>query len=521
MSPNMIAPLLKKQMIESQTPNGKCYLRLICVLPSFPACDPALLEEVIVHMTLSLRSNPKGLDVLHSLWNAEKILLDEKDSAIGIEDHELNLTTDSPVPLWFIESIMSAPFRFGFEDRGGVMHVTYYLKDTTDCQDSGSEIETELGFASRFILQMMCNQGRHIGATIDLDDIFCEMQEEIAQGDFEPSESYFCETPTNMPPTPSFPIEHNIHTGLYDPDPIKRETQSRLEDVFNRMEGGRSTTPDKQRESKDHTTELLERMMRMEEKMNSVLSINKEQTVTPDDSSSNIGRYEKKFMKPGTVVGSQHVYNHTRGGTMLAIKEENLPLDITKDVAVGFVKTKDMRVKEIKQLTKIAPINGLANPFKSSRLNMLMHFHTAVHNVMPKTNNDGYIKMMNYLLKYKPKCASEEFAFQLIIRTFDMNELVVVANPFKLPFIEVGMQITDSTLVKCFTLLENEYRALWFDQLKHLHIPAFHDEFSEFSTNDFSKRRSESQSQSSSKSSKQNGYYSKTRGGRSVMSIYR
>jgi len=515
---------MKKQMIESQTPNGRCYLRLMCVLPSFRSSDPGTIEEAIVSMTLALGPNPKGLDVLHYLWNAEKILNDEVDSAIGLDQPELN--DSSPVPISFIEKIMCAPYRFGFEDRGGVMHITYYLKDVVEIQDSDTEIETELGFASRYILQMMCNQGRHIGATEALDNIFDNFLEDEDEESFEDhsmiqNNQYFQTAPQpKVPVTPSYPIEHDMGTGLYDRDPVKRETQSRLEDVFNRMEQQKTKTPDPLKKSQD--SELLERLMRMEERMNSVLSMKNTENVMPDDSSSNIGRYTKKFLSNGTVLSDNRIYEHAKGGTILAIREEGISLNVTKDVAVGFVRTTDMRKKENEQLKRIAPINGLANPFKSSRLNLLMHFHTAVENVMPSISNNSYLKMMQHIVNYKPKCASEEFAYQLIVRSFDMQNLVVLSNPFRLPFIEVGMQVTDSTLVKCFTLLRSEYKMLWFNEMKHLVIPKFHDEFMLHSANSYSKSsRSHQDSGTQKRASKERGSFTRSRGDRSTLSILR
>jgi len=510
-------PLIKKQLIESQTPNGKCYLRLLCVLPSFNSIDANQLEDVIINMTTTLGSNPKGIDVMYALRDAEEFLKADSDSGIGfnVTPQRVDGARVDVISGEFIESVMRAPYRFGFEDRGGVMHVTYYLFDK-EIQDSSTEIETEMGFASRYILQMMCNQGRHIGATIE--DIFDQFLEDDDEDGQEITEEYFRNSShPPVPITPSFPVEHNTLTGLYDKDPEKRETQSKVEDIYNRIESQRSK---QQTSTSNEDSEMMKRLLRMEEKINSVLSMREENSLRPDDSSSNIGRYTKNYMKEGTVTNENQIYNHTRGGTMLAIKEEGLPLDVTKDVAIGYIKTKDIREKEVKQLKKIAPINGLANPFKSQRLNMLAHFHTAIQNVSPNVQDPSYLRMMSYMVKYMPKCASEEFAYQLIVRTFDMKELVVLSNPFKLPFIEVGMQITDSTLVKCFTLLKNEYKTLWFNEMKHLHVPSFHSEFSQFSNNEYSNETRKSNDQShNSRKHKEKGSFVRSRTGRSTLSI--
>jgi len=209
--------------------------------------------------------------------------------------------------------------------------------------------------------------------------------------------------------------------------------------------------------------------------MNTESESDVESTVLPFDSGSNIGRYSKQFVKPGPI------YNVRRAMTSLEPVEEVPSLRRNFDVVQGFLKTEDMQKREKKAMDKVYTINGLASPFKNSRLNFLIHFHTALSTcgVNPKTEPGEAFEMIATM---RPQNPTEELIKQCMIRTFDFEEANVIANPFDLPFIEVGMLISESMLVKCLTLLQSEYRTLWFNSMKCLTVPTFHDEFSTFST---------------------------------------
>jgi len=461
------SPLIKTLMIDSQAMDGKCYLRLIPLIREFKSITSAMLEDLITQMSLALGQNPLGVDVLKSLWLADCTASGEVDSglSLGIDD--------VTIPVSFIEHLMSSPVRFGFEENGGVIHVTYYLF-TYDDADSGddSPIQTEFGWASRFIIQQMCNTGRRIGGDPELDDLFGSLLE-VPQAEMHYNQ------------------QRSQDPRLYSSNIEVQQAQSNVEDVYNRIERNHNRRSQASPQiTEDENRELKERIQRMEERMQSVLSV-RQQTVLPDDSSSNSGRYQKRFMPNGysaepmeqvdegfedeTEIGDvQPVYVMSKGQTVLSISNNVQRPVIVRNIAVGYKKTNEMVKTENQVLGTIHPINGLANPFKSNRLNLLAHFHTAISNVLPRFQDEDYIRMMWHMSKYKATTPSEELAYQIVTKTFNLNENVVVANPFKLPFISVGMQVDDPTIVKCFRMLKNEYEALWFEEMKHLWVPDFH-----------------------------------------------
>lgn len=507
-------PMIKKLMIESQSGNGRCYLRLVPLIRSFHEISAPDLEDIIIEMIRILGPNPVGMNVFKALYLADCTARGEIDSGLSLE------LDDVTIPTSFIEHVMESPIRFGFEELGGVLHVTYYLL-SPDPNDSGddSPIQSEFGWASRFVIQQMCNSDRRIGADDELDDLFGSI--------------------LKVPQNENIYHESNYkNPKLYSSDQEVRETQSRVEDIYNRMEQKSSRQMFTDKENQD----LRERLMRMEEKMQSLLTV-KEQSVLPDDSSSNIGRYKKQFLPNGYSAGTQMpvmeeeeeesmgrdvqpVYVMSKGRTVLGVGDTITRPAFVKDVTVGFRKTNDMVKLENQVLSTIHPINGLATPFKSNRLNMLIHFHTAISNVLPKIGQSDYIRMMWYMNKYKATTPSEELAYQVVSKTFNLSEGVVIANPYKLPFIEIGMQVNDPTIVKCFTMLRNEYEQLWFEEMKHLWVPDFHSSFHQFTegklTGNNQRSRIIEEDQPSSRSrSNRNGHYERKRskGSSSILSL--
>jgi hypothetical protein len=232
--------------------------------------------------------------------------------------------------------------------------------------------------------------------------------------------------------------------------------------------------------SLEDRTNLLETALKelLKGKMNASESGNDsecEGTVMPLDSSSQIGRYKKTFMRAGTV------YNVGKGGTKLDRVREEFEPSIVTDVVQGFVRTEGMEKSERESVDQVYSINGLAAPFKNSRLNFLIHFHTALSESQVDSKSDP-MEAMEHIGELKPRNPTEELMKQVVLRTFDFDRMVIVANPFQLPFIEIGMLLSDSCLAKCFEFLRSEYRTLWFQELKCLHVPPFHKEFRQLST---------------------------------------
>jgi hypothetical protein len=202
-----------------------------------------------------------------------------------------------------------------------------------------------------------------------------------------------------------------------------------------------------------------------------------ESTILPIDSSTQLGRYGKAFMRQGPV------YNVRKGSTTLEPVNEVARLQTRNgvDVVKGFITTESMAKAERESIDKVYTINGLACPFKNPRLNFLCHFHTALGScgLDPKSEP---VDALDHIGSMKPLNPTEELIKQCVVRTFDFDEMTIISNPFVLPFLEIGMLISESSLAKCLSLLRSEYKTLWFQEMKCLKVPAFHDEFSDLSS---------------------------------------
>jgi len=197
-------------------------------------------------------------------------------------------------------------------------------------------------------------------------------------------------------------------------------------------------------------------------------------TIMPNDSSSVIERYQRHFIDRAS-------YNMRANRTELEPLSKRDQSPEYKDVVCGFMRTASMVVKEEEQKDRVYMINGLAAPFKDSRLNFLCHFHTALQECSFDPKMDP-IDALQEIGESRPLNPTGELMRQVIQRTFDFSDMVVVANPFRIPFIEVGMNLTDTVVMKSLDLTLAEYKTAWFQEVKCLKMPPFHDEYTAYTT---------------------------------------
>lgn len=432
--------MMKTKLIESQCENGYCYLRLLAMLPTFRKCRASAIENAIRTMRIALGAFPEGISVLTQL-NLVNIAIKENLMDLELEDRKLVDTVG------FLRELKESPVCFEWIEKGGYYHVGKAQYDPCSC----NEIMCSHGFSARFLMCVMVKPGLRIGGTIDLGALFADVA-----GEDEPA-------PETLQPLPNkgnaIPIWHDqSYYAQQDPD------------------------------DKSNTIERLNKQIQD-------LMAKESETILPSDSSSHVSRYDRKFMGDGTVFSKrsrpedqvihepqpsanddkQTIYNVSKkSGTVIGFQQEVSRPVVIKDVVRGFVKTEGMAKKEAESNKKIAPINGLANPFKSHRLNLLCHFHTAVDSVLTGSGEMTYYDALSDLAQLKAVTPSQELSHQIVVRTFDMKSSVVMANPFKLPFIEIGMAMSDDCLNKCFKMLNMEYQMLWFEEMKSLKVPSFH-----------------------------------------------
>lgn len=201
-------------------------------------------------------------------------------------------------------------------------------------------------------------------------------------------------------------------------------------------------------------------------------------TLGPEDTSSNADRYVnmRSFWKPD--------YNNV--SNVLPSREE---LDIETLTTVkpfdgnsyegrvvrGFPKDRPMRFRELKINASIKEIHGLPIVFTNERLNFLMHLHKPLLS-MSKSSQYPPSDLIQCLYKRTKRSATtsqEELLKQVILITLDFEEMVVAANPFSLPILEVGMQISEWSVFQSFSQLYREYEMVWFEVFKDASIPNF------------------------------------------------
>jgi len=502
----------KKEALVDVTSKFKnfCYLALVRVLPGFESSEYERFQDAFLAFKHGLGEEPSGDDVLVNLCVLERVLQGELDISLLSSD-ELSLTqgvkaySESEVHLKTLAKMLESEYRFQFEDKSGRLHVTYMAK--CHCK----EILCDHGWSPRFILQIITREGQTVGAAhINMSELFISSSEadRVDNSQQHTPLSAFVDKTRDYPAQPKHNVAMNTFMqsekeleGSYRKGvPVEPLSVKRRQSQSSRSETPRASDMRKQvsddlvsmlGDQLNSRTEALENALAalLEERNMKVGSTPRsevvteesesdvESTILPSDSSTQLNRYKKSFMREGPV------YNVRKSSTVLEPVNEISALTTTPkiDVVRGFQMTESMARMDRESVDKVYTINGLACPFKNPRLNFLVHFHTALGSCGIDSKHDP-IDALDHIGTMKPQNPTEELIKQCIVRTFDFDEMCVISNPFRLPFIEIGMLVSESMLSKCLSILRSEYRALWFQEMKCLKVPSFHDEFSEFST---------------------------------------
>jgi hypothetical protein len=516
----------KKLLIESQSSNGRCYLRLLSSLPSYRTCTPKILESVIIDLSTRLGQNPESKEILPYLVAAELMMRNEHEElnwdfierTLFMQDQFMK---DSSSLMKYL--MRDNTSRFGFEEIGGVYHIGHYIVN-----DPCDSIMCDHGWAPRFIMAALTRDGARIGATIDIDQLFID----VLSGNDEAADIEDYRSCITVQQSRIKELEQkldNTNNALEREFTRKNDDGSEEKVINSRLNLHKTPTieqylttneTDIEKIINDKIISIFEGMRPQPLSSRSELGLakGKAESLLPDDSSSQLERYNRSYMPEGTV------YDITGKGTQLAIAHKIELPKITEEqeevnVVQGFIKTETHRRLEKESLSKLAPINGLANPFKSSRLNLLCHFHTALQTIDTGLGVETNYDRVKWLNDYEAKNPSQELAYQMIVRTFCFRTGSIIANPFKFPYIEVGMLISDDCLYKSFDLMRSEYKTLWFDEMKSLAVPSFHDDYRGF--RDYRKQKKaqphpKNYTPSSSRQSILNG---KSKGTKSILSV--
>jgi len=469
----------KMVMLNNRAVEGKCYLKFLIMLPIFDRVKIEVLEKALDYMEEDTGPYPVGKDLIVRLATLN-IMVESGRLMDGANIGEPDFNPE------IFNQMMKNNHRFKISYAGDVMHVDsyYYEYDNPENRDEDhgrSSVSLE-GFSSRAMISLLGASNKLVGGSvIDLESLF---------GVEDSNESDYTMTPEQLEvskPTVSLINEiNNYQATMKDTEPEMTDEASTIDSSISQtiidqheMIYRLKTQLSLQDKKYEKTKDALKKFMMNSGQSQSPITgyTGKTSTVVANDSISNVGRnFEKRKLSNGTIFT---VSQNQR------IKEEDLieidDLQPSKQVIVGYRKTISMQEKERAVNQRVKPINGLSSPFKDNRLNLLMHFHTAVETNMPIDDTQGYSQSLQRIMRHKSKSPSEELAKQIIDTTFNFEELTIVANPFRLPFIEVGMILSDNCLVTCFTLLKSEFETLWFSSMKSLMVPSFHKKFWSYS----------------------------------------
>jgi hypothetical protein len=388
--------------------------------------------------------------------------------------------------------------RFDYSEEGGLFHV---IRKHRRC--ACDEILCDHGWAAKFIIQAINRDGCIVGADIDFSALF--VSKEAAGENFGEPETQPQKQPSKLasveeskgwlPGETRSNNHHSYRRWREDTDKLSEDMSTVLgEHLEQRTQLLETAFQELMRVSAEN--KRLSEMVATQEESTQSEEDDAVSTIMPNDSSTVVERYlnPKKFMPQG----STYVMKDSR--TVLEPISQITQPQVERQVVAGFVKTETMSQKEKDSVDRVYMINGLAAPYKSGRLNFLIHFHTALTECKfdPLKSPVDALEELGF---QKPTNPTSELMRQVVQRTFDFDSRVVIANPFRMPFIEVGMHLTDSAILKSFDLLSMEYRTLWFGEMKCLKVPIFHSEYNEFSTDAYQAKRRKSSSRSSRTSS--------------------
>jgi len=461
--------------LEEHAVGGYCYLRLLVLLPVFDRIKLDLFKKAVDYLKEDAGMFPIGKDLMVRL--AALNILIEQDR-LEENDRNVDLEFDPNV----FDKMMMNHHWFALEINSDVIHIgsCEWLIDQGPESRGAENISTSMNgaltFSSKYMVVMLGASNKQVGGTVvDLNEIFDEIDMISDYTLTEDELKVNCRTDSvidgvNEHITRSSAAETVISTN--DHEELAKNILDQHE-IIHELRKKLELTTDSNRKAKKALSDLIKREQKI---LLTKTDMGSELEFTPDDSISNFGERRRYMRQPSTIITTRPRQSH-----QLETLVEVPMLRPTKEVVVGYQKTISMQERETESLSKVQPINGLANPFRNNRLNLLLHFHTAVETNLPINDDNGYRQSLISIIRYKAKSPSEELSKQIVMRTFDFDNQCVIANPFNLPFIEVGMLISDNCLAGCFSLLKIEFKTLWFNSMKSLYVPRFHKDFRSYS----------------------------------------
>lgn len=435
---------------------GKCYVRCAIFCSELARLPLEEFKKVIDEFSRMLGEHPLGHDVF-----VELAVLNN----LGLTDQAARRLPDAMLRGIYDEIQKSkARILISRIENSDLFHA-HVLKPHPFCECQGPVCEH--GWNARMCMVVLGLHGRRIGASgFDLN-AFLEEMEGGGETTFEDSFS-------EVTATPKAPPKEKTQASKMEVDTKNRDIlMSSLMAQLAASEAKVKTLQDTFSEPKRPATPPEPEYYVPRHSNGSPMSLG------PDDSSSVIERYERRFMNQGTVF---------------SIKEQALnqqfkspKLVVDDGLVSGFTVTPAMARRESERVSKLTPINGLPRPFTNTRLNFLCNFHTAMTGRISK-GDGNHLESLYRAMRDTPRLPHDNLLQQVLLTSIDMSTKTWCSNAFELPYIEVGMLFTEDSVVKMFDLLQLEYKRIWFQEFKSLVVPSFHGDYKNVSTSVLSSR---------------------------------
>jgi hypothetical protein len=489
--------------------DGFCFVFLILAVSE--VVDLTYLEfERAVNLFIRIASEPgsspdkktrkykQGMEVVTQLTVIKRLCWGGTMADILSEDDQTFTTA--------MESLLNSSGRMHFKDNSGVIHLENPWYDVCE---HGAEIWCEHGFSTRYFITLFGSKDVIVGGT------------QINFADFEES---FADAATTIAPRPlinesGFRVHNHLGSEPQQAGQINLTPGSTEEVMAIKQENQELQKLRRQLESEIARLKLTEANKAVREvHLEELRSVNEQlqeeiETLLPSDSRTNVESYGKRYMGQGTIIQPGTIIS-TRGSRRANSQMEDHVvahrLQTIPEVVVGYQRTASLHAIDNQTRQSVRPINGLANPFRSDRLNLLSHLHTAFIRLGAEDSGRTILRLIEDVVARENRSPTMILFAQVIRLTFDFEGQYIKSNPFGLPYLEVGMALTEDCVIKCFDLLLGEYKSIWFQELKSLIIPEFNKDYRNLSDETFRRtHRSSSARRHSTSSSKGTSIFSK------------
>jgi len=236
---------------------------------------------------------------------------------------------------------------------------------------------------------------------------------------------------------------------------------------------------------------MMSRLDKLEREGSDVETARAPTELGPSDSVSSFNRVTgRKLWKPDynamdAVIETEEEEDIER------VTALNLELNRDENTVIrGFVKTRAMVFKEHRTMERIKAIPGLQVVFVNDRLNFLAHLHTALHELSKDDEyppND-FVNRLSRACRRSPQTPQQELLQMVVSTTIDFSNFSVISNQFKIPILEVGMNLSEQYVYTAFDQLNNEYQIAYFETIKNLRLPNFHNKYDSKSSSYYGER---------------------------------